>query len=322
MSVFRYSKYKVRIDPDSQKTQGLHVGDIVRRQYAGRERAVYSLMCVTETGTELVGDKEAPYFIGALLDGDEPQSGELLDFVRSTNLFDTARSGALYLTASDSEAPYMDVIDGMATERSLCYPVMNGGVAGVPDKSKYAVCGHVLQSEYRENDAEATRIVRIVRNAEPAGESSFGLMQTLEESVGHPERLLVSFKIRAFRDLSSVPLSFGYTNREKSDAEDILSAGQEWEYKLWVITVDYPAQYSRSLFLDLTESLTAEGDWCELADLNILRLSSVSAFGDAAKKPVWERSAALSIRYSAYWTVTGPIFRISTQHGMSTSPEH
>ncbi|AUI45578.1 hypothetical protein PL674_05455 [Phocaeicola vulgatus] len=286
MSVFRYSKYKVRIDPDSQKTQGLHVGDIVRRQYAGRERVVYSLMCVTETGTELVGDKEAPYFIGALLDGDEPQSGELLDFVRSTNLFDTTRSGALYLTASDSEAPYMDVIDGMATERSLCYPVMNGGVAGVPDKSKYAVCGHVLQSGYRENDAEATRIVRIVRNAEPAGESLFGLMQTLEESVGHPERLLVSFKIRAFRDLSSVPLSFGYTNREKSDAEDILSAGQEWEYKLWVITVDYPAQYSRSLFLDLTESLTAEGDWCELADLNILRLSSVSAFGDAAKARV------------------------------------
>ncbi|WP_348253969.1 hypothetical protein, partial [Salmonella enterica] len=84
-------------------------------------------------------------------------------------------------------------------------------------------------SGYRENDAEATRIVRIVRNAEPAGESLFGLMQTLEESVGHPERLLVSFKIRAFRDLSSVPLSFGYTNREKSDAEDILSAGQEWE---------------------------------------------------------------------------------------------
>ena len=82
------------------------------------------------------------------------------------------------------------------------------------------------------------------------------------------------------------PLSFGYTNREKSDAEDILSAGQEWEYKLWVITVDYPAQYSRSLFLDLTESLTAEGDWCELADLNILRLSSVSAFGDAAKARV------------------------------------
>ena len=167
MSVFRYPTYKIRIAPDSQKTQGLQAGDIIRRQYAERERTVYSLMCVTETGTELVGDKDAPYFIGALLDGDEPQGGELLDFVRITNLFDTARSGALYLTASDSDSPYMDVIDGMATERSLCYPVMDGGMAGVPDKSRYAVYGSMLQTEYLDADSEATRIVRIIRNAEP-----------------------------------------------------------------------------------------------------------------------------------------------------------
>ncbi len=176
MSVFRYPTYKIRIAPDSQKTQGLQAGDIIRRQYAERERTVYSLMCVTETGTELVGDKDAPYFIGALLDGDEPQGGELLDFVRITNLFDTARSGALYLTASDSDSPYMDVIDGMATERSLCYPVMDGGMAGVPDKSRYAVYGSMLQTEYLDADSEATRIVRIIRNAEPAGNASFGLM--------------------------------------------------------------------------------------------------------------------------------------------------
>ena len=162
MSVFRYPTYKIRIAPDSQKTQGLQAGDIIRRQYAERERTVYSLMCVTETGTELVGDKDAPYFIGALLDGDEPQGGELLDFVRITNLFDTARSGALYLTASDSDSPYMDVIDGMATERSLCYPVMDGGMAGVPDKSRYAVYGSMLQTEYLDADSEATRIVRIL----------------------------------------------------------------------------------------------------------------------------------------------------------------
>ena len=59
MSVFRYPTYKIRIAPDSQKTQGLQAGDIIRRQYAERERTVYSLMCVTETGTELVGDKDA-----------------------------------------------------------------------------------------------------------------------------------------------------------------------------------------------------------------------------------------------------------------------
>ena len=105
MAVFHYSKYKIRIDPDSGKTQGLRAGDIVRRQYAGRDHAVYSLMAVLETGVETVGDKEAPYFIGALLDGDAPQNGELLDFVRVTNLFDNSRSGALYLTASDDAAP-------------------------------------------------------------------------------------------------------------------------------------------------------------------------------------------------------------------------
>ena len=80
MSVFRYPTYKIRIAPDSQKTQGLQAGDIIRRQYAERERTVYSLMCVTETGTELVGDKDAPYFIGALLDGDEPQGGEPVSY--------------------------------------------------------------------------------------------------------------------------------------------------------------------------------------------------------------------------------------------------
>lgn len=215
MSVFRYPTYKIRIAPDSQKTQGLQAGDIIRRQYAERERTVYSLMCVTETGTELVGDKDAPYFIGALLDGDEPQGGELLDFVRITNLFDTARSGALYLTASDSDSPYMDVIDGMATERSLCYPVMDGGMAGVPDKSRYAVYGSMLQTEYLDADSEATRVVRIIRNAEPAGNASFGLMLTLEEPVGYPERLLVSFKVRSSKTSGSVPIRFGYTNRER-----------------------------------------------------------------------------------------------------------
>ena len=231
MSVFRYPTYKIRIAPDSQKIQGLQAGDIIRRQYAERERTVYSLMCVTETGTELVGDRDAPYFVGALLDGDEPQGGELLDFVRVTNLFDTARSGTLYLTASDSDSPYMDVIDGMATERSLCYPVMNGGVAGVPDKSRYAVYGGMLRTEYLNAGPEATRIVRVIRNAEAAGNDSFGLMLTLEEPVGYPERLLVSFKARASKALDSVPIRFGYTNREKTDAEVEVSIGQDWKYR-------------------------------------------------------------------------------------------
>lgn len=286
MAVFRYSTYKIRITPDSGKTQGLQTGDIVRRQYAGRDKSVYSLMVVLEAGVETIGGKEAPYFTGALIEGDEPQNGELLDFVRVTNLFDTSRSGALYLTASDSEAPYMDVIDGMARERSLCYPEMSGGIADVPDKSKYAVWGNCLSADYQETDTEASRIVRLTRTARTADGTPFGLKQTLEEAVEHPERLLVSFKVRASKELTHVPLSFGYTTGEKTDAEDRISVSTRWEYRLWVLTVEYPKRYSRSLLVNLSEQLTAEGDWCEIADLNIVRMSSVAAYTVASKARV------------------------------------
>ncbi len=291
MSVYRYSKYKVRIDADSKKTQGLQVGDVVRRQYAERNSSIYSLMAVLETGIDIIGEKESPYFIGALLDGDEPQSGELLDFVRLTNLFDTSRSGAMYLTASDSDAPYMDVIDGMATEHSLCFPTMADGTVDIPDKSKYAVYGDGITATYRNADSEASRIIRVSKldNSSQSG----GLKLTLEESVAHPERLLVSFKMRASRDRCNIPLTFGYTNGVKYDAEDLIQSSAEWSYHLWVITVEYPKQYSRSLTIDLSETLTAANEWCEIADLNIVRLSSVSVFADATKARVGKVSGII-----------------------------
>ncbi len=291
MSVYRYSKYKIRIDADSKKTQGLQVGDVVRRQYAERNSSIYSLMAVLETGVDVIAEKESPYFIGALLDGDEPQSGELLDFVRLTNLSDTSRSGAMYLTASDSDAPYMDVIDGMATEHSLCFPTMADGTVDIPDKSKYAVYGEGITATYRNADSEASRIIRVSRldNSSQSG----GLKLTLEESVAHPERLLVSFKVRASKDGCNIPLAFGYTNGVKFDAEDMIQSSTEWSYHLWVITVEYPKQYSRSLSVDLSGALTAVNDWCEIADLNIVRLSSVSVFTDATKARVGKVSGII-----------------------------
>jgi hypothetical protein len=44
MSLYNYSKYKIRINPDSKKTQGLRTGDVVRRQYFDSPKPVYSLM--------------------------------------------------------------------------------------------------------------------------------------------------------------------------------------------------------------------------------------------------------------------------------------
>lgn len=107
MSLYTCPKFKIRIDPSSKKTQGLRQGDIVRRQYFDYPNNIYSLMIVVETGTDIITEqdneeKHSPYFIGMLVEGNEPKNGEILDFVRVTNLFDADRSGALYLTASDT----------------------------------------------------------------------------------------------------------------------------------------------------------------------------------------------------------------------------
>ena len=110
MALYEYSLFKIRIDPGSKKRQGLHAGDVVRRQYADGAQTFYSLMVVLATGEDsvLLSDgihASSPFFIGALIEGDEPRDGELLDFVRLTSLTDERRSGAMYLTASDVRSP-------------------------------------------------------------------------------------------------------------------------------------------------------------------------------------------------------------------------
>ena len=49
MSVYKYKKYKISLQSDSKKTQGLRTGDIVRRQYFDGKNLIYSLMCVLES---------------------------------------------------------------------------------------------------------------------------------------------------------------------------------------------------------------------------------------------------------------------------------
>ncbi len=287
MSKFNYPSFKILIDPQSKKTQGLRVGDVVRRQYFDHPNLIYSLMVVTETGVDVIGQGESAYFIGALIEGNEPKSGELLDFVRITNLFDTDRSGALYLTASDSEAPYMDVIDGMAVEKSLCYPYMGGGETDVPDMNKYACIGaECLHTRYQSSSEEASRIFRITRNQANAGNKVLGIKQSLEKCPEHPARLLISYKIRASKTMTDIPLSFGYTDGTEMDGNDRIDIDTEWQYKLSLISVDYPVRYQRSFLLDLTTLLINESDWCEIADLNIIRQSDISTFAGATKARV------------------------------------
>lgn len=244
MSLFHYNKYKICISPKSAKRQGLRIGDVVRRQYFDGKNTIYSLMTVLETGTDIITtlegeDQESPYFVGALLDGDVPQNGQILDFVRVTNLFDEDRSGAMYLTASDSDAPYMDVIDGMAQEKSL---YLQEGIKRISTGESF--------------DFPVNGTVR------------------------HPERMVIAYKIRASRVIEDISLTFGYVDGNETDGTDLINISTGWEYKLSLITIDYPGQYDRHLTLE--PELTGE-DWCEIKNLNIIRLSDIASFADSTK---------------------------------------
>ena len=139
MALYNYKKYKISQSSDSKKTQGLKAGDIVRRQYFDAPNLIYTLMVVLNTGTEEIDGKERSFFIGALLEGDAPQQDQLLDFVRITSVYDPDRTGALYLTASDQEAPFMDVIDGLVSDNALTYPTSINKFSYVDPVSQYVV---------------------------------------------------------------------------------------------------------------------------------------------------------------------------------------
>lgn len=278
MALYEYSRFKIRIDPGSRKRQGLHTGDVVRRQYVDSAQTFYSLMVVLATGEDAVplpDGKEAlsPYFIGALIEGDEPHDGELLDFVRLTSLTDERRSGAMYLTASDEDAPYMDVIDGMGTERSLFRPASLAAF-GCSDNGAWSY-------RYIPSEGMTGRILRITRSADTAAATG-GLQIPFPKTVSHPQRLVISFRIRASKALSAVPLRFGYADGTETDGRDTVDVTTEWQYRLSLITVDFPAQYARVLAFDLAEHLGPD-DWCEVADLNVCLLDTLSSFAEAAK---------------------------------------
>ena len=231
MAKYKYSRYKIIIDPESKKIQGLCVGDVVRRQYKDSQHLIYSLMVVLEIGIDIINGKESRYFAGALLEGDAPANGELLDFVRVTSLLDKSRGGALYLTASDGDSPYMDVIDGLGFEHSLLL---------IPERQRAA-----------------------------------NFIFNLNGKVSNPEMLLVSYRVRASQ-ATDATLSIGY--RDEVDGTDNISLTMDWQYKLTAIIADYPAQYQRELKITPDNA-----DWCEIENLNVVRLSDIATFSKASK---------------------------------------
>ncbi|WP_417186961.1 hypothetical protein [Bacteroides sp.] len=279
MSLLNYNRYKICISPGSAKRQGLRTGDVVRRQYFDGKNVIYSLMIVLETGTDTLitpegKQQESPYFTGALIDGDVPENGQILDFVRTTSLFDEDRSGAMYLTASDSDAPYMDVIDGMARDKSLCYPRNDNAC-------HYTLTGaDNLSGEYIPYKDGCSRVFRITCNGAPlTGET--GLEQHIGKGLENPQRVIISYKIRACKDIPAIPFTLGYTDGSETDGGGMIEVSTEWDYKLAVIAIDYLPDYERSFKLDLIDLI--ENEWIEIAELTIIRLSDIATFSDSTK---------------------------------------
>ena len=204
MAIYTFKKYKISLQHDSKKTQGLRTGDIVRRQYFDGTNMIYSLMCVLSYGKEEAVDAntneivERNYFIGALLEGDVPQSEQILDFARITNLFDTSRSGALYLTGSDDQAPYMDVIDGIGRNASLSWPENIASEDYADAESQYVVSG-VVDSEYLPSIEDNYRVLHLTRQ-NVVDYNFVGIQQDFYKYVQNPNRVLVSYKIKASRE--------------------------------------------------------------------------------------------------------------------------
>lgn len=317
-------KYQILIAPDSKKVQGLKTGDVVRRQYYDGTNIIYSLMCVLSYGTVKKAstevrydsnnepilnadgtiatenvEKDVPYFIGALLEGDAPKSKELLDFARITNLFDADRSGALYLTASDNEAPFIDVIDGIGRNKSLSWPESVADQTFEDAHSQYILKGSGIVAKYKDFESGNNRIIRLTRSQ--VSDGFCGLKQDFYELIAAQKKVLVSYKARANKAVA-VNAEISYVSGSTKDAEWTENYTDSWQYYFQAINVQNSGRHLRTFKLDV-QNLDV-GDWIEIADFNIILLDSISNFGEAA-----------SMRIGKLDGVSDPVFGSLTGYG-------
>ncbi len=199
--------------------------------------------------------------------------------MRLTSLTDPSRSGALYLTGSDGDSPYMDVIDGMAVQRSLCRPEGMG-----EDGYGYTGAGQVEVS-YSESEGSVFRAFTIVKKDIQTSED-IGIRQVLPATLDHPRRVAVSFRAKAGKPMTGVPIGIGYSDGTQSDGAATFDVRPQWDYHLLLVTIDYPPTVERVLQIGLAGHLTDQGDTFSIADLNVVALDDLSDYASAAKARV------------------------------------
>ncbi len=109
------------------------------------------------------------------------------------------------------------------------------------------------------------------------------MLLPLPATLDHPQRIVVSFRSKSSKALDEIPLTVGYTDGTDTDGSVPFSAGAQWSYHLFTITIDYPPTVERALSVDLSGHLTAAGDTFCIADLNVVRLSDLSDYPASSK---------------------------------------
>ena len=330
MAVINYRKFKVLIDADSPKEQGLRTGDIVRRLYFNGNNVIYTLMCVLDYGIDEVTEEptgsasEEPaeeaaeevventrsdaaneangeasgeaseetesddeeervsyrqYFIGALLEGDAPVAGQILDFIRVTNIFDSERGGALCLNSLGQHHSCADVIGDIGKSCSLCWPSGLPVGSGV-DPSRQYVPDNNTNAEYIAALDGNRRVCHITgtRTSDPEG-STVGISQEFYQNVAEGDKVIISYMVKAGRDIDALATfsSFGASGEPPSES---FTVTDEWTYRLHVVTVENPGRLLRTFGLSFDGFVGSDEIW--IAGLNIIQLSSLSAFSDSS----------------------------------------
>jgi len=314
MAVVSYKKFKVLTESASKGAQGLQPGDIVMREYFSSPNLIYSLMCVLEIGTGSIDitnngvttTKTGDYFIGALLSGSEPSNDQPMNFVRITNLWDSNRLGSIYMTASDSGSPYIDICDGVAVEQSLCYPENINNTSYIDQFSQYNILGkdYLKDISYSKSISTNYRVCSFTRNSTSLPSATFvGLSQTLKNNLGNPNEVIVSYKIKASRTLTGASLTVGDTNN--IDGVVSVDISTDWVYKLHTISIDNVESVQKTFKLDLS-SVLQDGDVVQISDLNVILLSSVSNYVSGMKARFGNLSGVVDsvfgelVNYGAY----------------------
>lgn len=291
MSKINYKKFKVSINPESVKTQGLKENDIILREYNDSGNIFYTLMIVLSIGADDVVingvNKSKKWFIGGLLDGVPPKSNEVLDFVRITNLSDEGRMGALYLTASDSDAPYMDVVDSIGKEKSVNYPSKYNEDFESYDRDGYsAIINDYGTVEYLEKDNGVTRAFKLTRNLNTPSVSGEAdnfkcLIPTLRNADFQDKKMVVSFKYRS-STISTIPYRISDSNNDHVNLpQQLLQSSSEWKQETALIEVGNLSDKNYFSFGAIAS--WSSGTWIEIAELNIIPLQSLISWSKSSK---------------------------------------